>query len=1100
MSIRNQLRITDPEDRLTIYDLDEVKVVTSLGQDESNDIVLTGAGVAPMQLVLHYRQPPYRLTISDQAEPVTVNGKAVRPGRSCEIHDRDEIRVGGYALTFRVYTDEPVVPDEVPPSPPSPEPGPPPLPDEVPPSPPSPEPGPPPPPEEPVIPEAEPTEPAILTSLTQEAWTVDVEQTVTLQLSVINAGDLVADFDVTAEGVPQEWVTISPAEFNLNEREGETVDVSITPPRLPTSRAGPHLLTLVVTSPIYPGERSQASATITITPYYELAVGNLSPKRQSIAWSQPAGQAEVPLTNKGNSEVVVVLAGEDDARACRFEFEIPDELEGALYLTKEVDLQLPVDGTVRLPVELIPQNRPLIGAGGRLVDLRPRVHPYTITVTTAQGQQRPWTLAGEWETTPRFSRRVLLVSALALILLLLVSFLPGITDYRLSATPDSIRAGQIVELDWKARPLISFKLNGQSIEPPVTLRPEQTTTYQLRAETWLSRLLPFLAADDETRVGVRPVKPDILLFEASPERVTPGETVVLSWVVDDADEVVLIDHAAELQETLASPSGSREIQVGQEPVRYTLRAVAADGSVVERAVGVEVGSPVIRVFSVKPAAITSPTDVELSWLVRGAADKITLSRRSFDKSSGRFEVVTSTVAPYADGWKKNVTNTTVFSLSVSSGARQVVETARVKVLKPTPISPVALLAAQAPTPIPAGTRARGSTIAYTALSERELEALGAATTISMIEVLDKLEKKTLTLSRNDLTEIAKTNTVTLTRILGSFSGSKLTLKDLGQFDYAHVVTPTDALAIHVLIVRKSTLDLVRQLVAEKENPRADVIWGVAATGMIRLRAEGLLEPLVGLNQPPGLENIQAGWLDPTAPPQWLGLSAWPAVFCMNEDKLRTLDGEPPPPESWHDLTKPIYHNRIVMPSPYSSGTGYMVVSGLLQMDPFGEPAGWAYLDRLHENIAWYTPSGSEPCDLAADDRYPGIAIGISAASDCPSDEQVSKLATGYVFPEEGYGWEMDAVALARKDEISEEALAFVAWAISDEAMQEYAKFRPVVSYGGFESTPTCFRGFDRAKMIPNRLLWASANYERITQEWLSRYAAEPALIQVEPVR
>ena len=30
----------------------------------------------------------------------------------------------------------------------------------------------------------------------------------------------------------------------------------------------------------------------------------------------------------------------------------------------------------------------------------------------------------------------------------------------------------------------------------------------------------------------------------------------------------------------------------------------------------------------------------------------------------------------------------------------------------------------------------------------------------------------------------------------------------------------------------------------------------------------------------------------------------------------------------------------------------------------GEEAGWKYMDALHQNIAQYTHSGSEPCEQA----------------------------------------------------------------------------------------------------------------------------------------
>ena len=69
------------------------------------------------------------------------------------------------------------------------------------------------------------------------------------------------------------------------------------------------------------------------------------------------------------------------------------------------------------------------------------------------------------------------------------------------------------------------------------------------------------------------------------------------------------------------------------------------------------------------------------------------------------------------------------------------------------------------------------------------------------------------------------------------------------------------------------------------------------------------------------------------------------------------------PESWNDLTKPVYQGHVVMPNPNSSGTGFLDVSSWLQL--WGEEGGWQFMDALHENIAWYTHSGSKPCKQAA---------------------------------------------------------------------------------------------------------------------------------------
>ena len=36
----------------------------------------------------------------------------------------------------------------------------------------------------------------------------------------------------------------------------------------------------------------------------------------------------------------------------------------------------------------------------------------------------------------------------------------------------------------------------------------------------------------------------------------------------------------------------------------------------------------------------------------------------------------------------------------------------------------------------------------------------------------------------------------------------------------------------------------------------------------------------------------------------------------------------------------------------------------------GEQKGWEYLENLHENIAFYSHSGSKPCKLAGTGEFP----------------------------------------------------------------------------------------------------------------------------------
>src|SRR3982751_4155925 len=116
-------------------------------------------------------------------------------------------------------------------------------------------------------------------------------------------------------------------------------------------------------------------------------------------------------------------------------------------------------------------------------------------------------------------------------------------------------------------------------------------------------------------------------------------------------------------------------------------------------------------------------------------------------------------------------------------------------------------------------------------------------------------------------------------------------------------------------VRDSTGVITAKLLAEKANPQADVVMGVAASSLALLDKQGMLEPYRPLN----LDAIMSQYRDKKKVPAWFGMDVWGATVCFNtvEAQKRNL----PKPETWKDLTKPIYKGQIVMPNPASSGHG-----------------------------------------------------------------------------------------------------------------------------------------------------------------------------------
>jgi iron(III) transport system substrate-binding protein len=157
----------------------------------------------------------------------------------------------------------------------------------------------------------------------------------------------------------------------------------------------------------------------------------------------------------------------------------------------------------------------------------------------------------------------------------------------------------------------------------------------------------------------------------------------------------------------------------------------------------------------------------------------------------------------------------------------------------------------------------------------------------------------------------------------------------------------------IVWVRDSTGVVTARFLAEKDNPRADIIWGLAASSLALFDAQGLLEPYT----PAGANALKPMFRSGKNPDPWVGMDAFLAVVCFNT--AEAAKGNAPKPASWNDLTNAAYRGKVVMPHPASSGTGYLTIAAWLQL--MGEEKGWQFMDKLHENIAVYTHSGSAPC-------------------------------------------------------------------------------------------------------------------------------------------
>ena len=285
--------------------------------------------------------------------------------------------------------------------------------------------------------------------------------------------------------------------------------------------------------------------------------------------------------------------------------------------------------------------------------------------------------------------------------------------------------------------------------------------------------------------------------------------------------------------------------------------------------------------------------------------------------------------------------------------------------------------------------------------------------------------------------------------------------------------------IEIKWVRDSTGVITAKLLAEKANPQADVVMGVAASSLALLDKQGMLIPYAPLN----LDGIMSQYKDKKKVPAWFGMDVWGATVCFNtvEAQKKGL----PKPETWKDMTKPIYKGQIVMPNPASSGTGFFDVSAWLTLwgDDNGKGGGWKFMDALHENIAQYTHSGSKPCNMAASGEY---VMGISFEYR-GNTNKAKGAPIDLIFPKEGLGWDLEAFAIHKGTKNLAAAQKLADWASSKDAMMLYGKNFAITAQPGLAPPLANVPKDYEARLVKMDFVKTAESRERVLEEWTKRY-------------
>ncbi|MGH2373806.1 MAG: ABC transporter substrate-binding protein [bacterium] len=269
--------------------------------------------------------------------------------------------------------------------------------------------------------------------------------------------------------------------------------------------------------------------------------------------------------------------------------------------------------------------------------------------------------------------------------------------------------------------------------------------------------------------------------------------------------------------------------------------------------------------------------------------------------------------------------------------------------------------------------------------------------------------------------------------------------------------------------------LAARIRAEKDRPRADIFVGGSADFHAPLAREGLL---LAYRSPAAAEaRINPAYLDPDG--FWHGWYLGALGIIINTDRW---DREMAPrriakPANWDDLLKPEFRGHFVMPSPITTGGGYIFVAA--QIFRLTEDRAWAYLRSLNANASQYTPTAPGTITLLA--RGEGV-VGMMWAHEGIGARLAAQQPLETIVPPDT-AFEIGAVSILKGAPNPDGARAYVDFLMSKTPQDINGKFGFRYPVRADVPVPMGATPFEALKFVKYDRAWAIDNQTRVRERW-----------------
>ncbi|NTV30604.1 extracellular solute-binding protein [candidate division WWE3 bacterium] len=183
-----------------------------------------------------------------------------------------------------------------------------------------------------------------------------------------------------------------------------------------------------------------------------------------------------------------------------------------------------------------------------------------------------------------------------------------------------------------------------------------------------------------------------------------------------------------------------------------------------------------------------------------------------------------------------------------------------------------------------------------------------------------------------------------------------------------------------------SVGLVNRLIAEKDNPQADIFWNNEVSRTIQLKKEGVLESY----KTPNFDKLASVYKDANG--FWTGFAARARVVLVNTDLLT----EAQYPDSLYDLTNARFKDKVTIADPRAGSTGSHVAALYTVL---GQADAEQYLSDLKANGLNIAQSNGQTMEKVSNGEMVVGFTDTDDANEALSDGKPVKV----VYPDQGEG-------------------------------------------------------------------------------------------------